>query len=137
MVDRLDQAFRFQEQALNLRAYRQQVLASNVANADTPNYKARDIDFNVQLEAAVADSKARDAGALAATSPGHLQARAGANASSATLKYRVPAQANLDGNTVEMDAERAQFIDNALHYETGLTVLGMQIRNLLSAIQGQ
>jgi flagellar basal-body rod protein FlgB len=135
MITRLDDAFRFHEVALNLRAERQQVLASNIANASTPNYKARDIDFGSALQQALAG---RGSGAvrLVATAPGHLRGDPPQGAGSSPLQYRTPAQGSIDGNTVEMDAERAQFVQNAVHMETGLTVLGMQIKQILTAIQG-
>jgi flagellar basal-body rod protein FlgB len=136
MVTKLDDAFRFQEAALNLRAWRQEVLASNIANADTPNYKARDIDFSAQLRAAVAGTREGEPAKLATTDSRHIGAAPPGSTDPAGLKYRIPYQASVDGNTVEMDQERAQFADNAVRYETSLTVLGMRIKSLLSAIQG-
>ena len=134
MVNKLDNALWFQQQTLNLRAYRQQVLAANIANADTPHYQARDLDFSSALQAAVAGRG--EAGlALARTAPGHIAIAASADPT--FLKYRQPTQASADGNTVEMDVERAQFADNSLHYEAGLTFLTHQIRTLLTALQGQ
>jgi flagellar basal-body rod protein FlgB len=138
MTSKIDDAFRFHAAALGLRAERQQLLASNIANADTPNYKARDIDFGAALTAATGGAAAAGAPAapaLARTSPRHL-AGAAAGALAPPALYRLPAQSSVDGNTVEMDAERAQFAENALHYEADLDVLGMQIKQLLSAIQG-
>ncbi|HUL93791.1 MAG TPA: flagellar basal body rod protein FlgB [Burkholderiales bacterium] len=135
MITRLDDAFRFHEVALNLRSERQQVLASNIANASTPNYKARDIDFAPALQQALAG---RGAGGvlLATTAAAHLRGDATGSPDSPSLQYRTPAQGSIDGNTVEMDAERAQFVQNSVHIETGLTVLSMQIKQMLSAIQG-
>lgn len=135
MITRLDDAFRFHEVALNLRSERQQVLASNIANASTPNYKARDIDFAPALQQALAG---RGAGGvlLATTAATHLRSDASGSPASPSLQYRTPAQGSIDGNTVEMDAERAQFVQNSVHIETGLTVLSMQIKQMLSAIQG-
>jgi len=135
MITKLDDAFRFHEVALNLRAERQQVLASNIANASTPNYKARDIDFAPALQQALAG---KDSGGmrLVSTAPGHIRAEGQGSTGSAALQYRTPAQGSVDGNTVEMDAERAQFVQNSVHMETGLTVLSMQIKQMLSAIQG-
>lgn len=133
MIDKLDDAFRFHATALGLRAERQQVLASNIANADTPQYKARDMDFAASLKAALGPD--RGAPALLRTAARHLPASALPGGAGALL-YRTPAQSSVDGNTVELDAERAQFAQNALHYETNLNVLGMQIKQLLSAIQG-
>ncbi len=139
MIGKLDQAMQFNEAALSLRGQRQQILASNMANADTPNYKARDIDFTKALQGAMSRNSA--APALATTASSHLAASgsaAGAGSSGATapLMYRTPIQASIDGNTVEMDNERNQFTDNAIRYEASLTLLSGQIKGLLAAIQG-
>jgi flagellar basal-body rod protein FlgB len=130
----LDDAFRMHSTVLGMRAYRQQVLASNIANADTPNYKARDFNFAAVLDAAVGGGASAPL-RLQTTSVRHVQGAVGAEGS-ASLQYRVPVQASVDGNTVEMDAERAHFAKNALHYEASLTLLGMEIKQMLSAIQG-
>ena len=131
-------SLRFHELALDLRARRQALLASNIANADTPNFKARDIDFRAALEGALAGRAAGGELALVRTALRHFDAAApgSAVASAASLRYRVPVQASIDGNTVEMDIERAQFARNAMHYEANLTLLGMEIRKMLAAIQG-
>jgi len=132
MVGKINSALDFQQAALGLRAQRQQILAGNIANADTPNYKARDFDFSSALKDAVAG---RTGGALGMdkTAPGHLAGTL--VASQAGLMYRTPAQASADGNTVDMDVERAQFSENAIQYEAGLTFVTHQIKMLLSAAQ--
>lgn len=136
MTSKLDSALSFQQQALGLRAYRQQVLAGNIANADTPNYKARDFDFSTALKEAQAGSGTVGGGlAMSRTSSGHLPAADGT--APARLMYRTPVQASVDGNTVEMDIERAQFSENAIQYEAGLTFITSKIKTLMSAIQGQ
>ncbi|RJF98676.1 flagellar basal body rod protein FlgB [Noviherbaspirillum saxi] len=157
MIGKLDEALRFHQTALSLRAERQQALASNIANADTPNYKARDMDFNSALSralskggpaakpAASSPSLVNGAGfqavanALTRTSAAHLGGTpSGVTASGAQLLYRQTAvQGNIDGNTVDMDVERNQFADNALRYEAGVTFVNGQIKGLLTAIQGQ
>jgi flagellar basal-body rod protein FlgB len=140
MIGKLDDYLRFNESALSLRAQRQEVLASNIANADTPNYKARDIDFSHALQGALAKSSGAG-GQLATTNPAHV-AGAGAAADGKTLAdgtpvlYRTVSQGAVDGNTVDMDTERTQFADNGLRYEAGITMINHQIRNLLAAIQG-
>lgn len=136
MIGKLDQAMQFNEAALSLRGQRQQILASNIANADTPNYKARDIDFRKALEGAM--GRGPSATPLATTAPGHLSASgtSGSSGASGALMYRTPQQASIDGNTVEMDTERNQFTDNAIRYEASLTFLSGQIKGLLAAIQG-
>ncbi len=136
MIGKLDQAMQFNEAALRLRSQRQEILSSNIANADTPNYKARDIDFSRALQGAM--SRGAAAPALATTAGTHLPAR-GASATGgldAALMYRKPLQPSIDGNTVEMDTERNQFADNAIRYEASLTFLSGQIKGLLAAIQG-
>ena len=136
MIGKLDNALLFHQSALNLRAQRQQVLASNIANADTPNYKARDIDFNQALRGALSRGAAAP-GELPKTAQAHLALSSGGGNAGAPLLYRTGQQGNIDGNTVDMDVERNQFADNALRYEAGVTLIGAQIRAMLSAIQGQ
>jgi flagellar basal-body rod protein FlgB len=133
MLNRLDEMLNFHTQALRIRDQRQQVLASNIANADTPHYKARDLDFKAALQGALQGSPAGGAG-LATTAPGHLGAKAAS--ADAGLLYRTPAQGSVDGNTVDVDAERAAFAENAIQYEFNLTRLNQQIKGLLAAIQG-
>jgi flagellar basal-body rod protein FlgB len=141
MIDRLTKTLDFNAQALLLRSERSRVLASNIANADTPNYKARDFDFRaalsqatgVQMGAAAAGAAAV---AQARTASGHLTA-GGAAGGGPTLLYRTPLQTALDANTVDMDMERAAFADNTLRYEAGLRFINGQIRTLMTAINGQ
>jgi flagellar basal-body rod protein FlgB len=137
MSNSLDDLFRFHQQALSLRSERQQVLASNIANADTPNYKARDFDFVSALREATSTA-ASSAAPLVATSSGHMHGTPSPDRSAGgfDLKYRTVQQASVDGNSVNMDAERAQFTDNAVHYQTSLTVLTHEIKMMLAAIQG-
>jgi flagellar basal-body rod protein FlgB len=137
MVGKLDEALRFHQTALSLRAQRQQQLASNIANADTPNYKARDIDFDSALKGALSRSGPAPS-TLKATAAAHIPASSThLSTGGAPLLYRTPAQGSVDGNTVDMDVERNQFADNALRYEASITLIGAQIKNLLAAIQGQ
>lgn len=101
--------------AIDLRAHRQQVLASNIANADTPNYKSRDFDFKAAMQNAVANRMGGGGVALATTSRGHIAG--GGGAGMPALQYRAETQSAVDGNTVDMDTERAQIADNAIQYE--------------------
>ena len=133
MANPIDAALSFHAKALNVRASRQELLASNIANADTPGYKARDLDFGKSLTAAIAGSSGSVN--LVRTSAGHLPATAPQGGSGAAL-YRTVVQPSIDGNTVDMDVERAQFADNAIHYEANLQFLNSQLKSLLSAIQG-
>ena len=137
MAGKLDDYMRFNETALSLRSTRQQVLASNIANADTPNYKARDIDFSSALQSALA-AGTPPAGVLASTDPAHLGGAAapGLLPDGTPLLYRNAAQGSVDGNTVDMDVERNQFADNGVRYEAGITMINAQIRGMLAAIQG-
>jgi len=134
MVSKLDQTINFNRQALGLRAYRQQVLAANIANSDTPNFKARDIDFNAALQNALAGKGQSDLG-MSTTSPRHIAATS--SAGPASLMYRTVNQPSADGNTVDMDIERAKFAENAVQYEASLQFIGGQFKTMLSAIQGQ
>ena len=133
MAVRVDDYLSFQKAALDLRAQRQQVLAANIANADTPNYKARDFDFSSALQDAVAGRNGADIG-LDTTSAGHLPGQT-SGGSPARLLYRTPAQAAIDGNTVEMDVERSAFAENAIQYEAGITFISHHLKTLLSAVQ--
>ncbi len=122
-----------QGRTLELLARRQQVLAANIANADTPGYQARDIDFASAL--AQARSGSGDAGTTTVTRAGHMASAS--TAAGASLKWRTPDQASLDGNTVDLDRERANFADNALRYEATLRFINGHVKTMLSAITGQ
>ena len=134
MINRLADTLNFQSEALQLRSERQRLIASNIANADTPGYVARDMDFASALREATGQQKT--AGQMAATVAGHLQPLAGARAE-ANLRYATPSQTNLDRNTVDMDRERANFADNAVKYEATLRFLNGSVRTMLEAIKGQ
>ncbi|MBP2170939.1 flagellar basal-body rod protein FlgB [Erwinia toletana] len=137
MLDKLDAALNFGTEALNLRAQRQEILASNIANADTPGYQARDIDFSSELKRAVEQGRAQGSGlSLALTSARHIPV-SNAQAPDLDLMYRVPDQPAMDGNTVDMDRERTQFADNSLKYQTDLTLISSQIKGMMSVLQGQ
>lgn len=128
-----DNSIRFHQDALNLRASRQQLLASNIANADTPGYKARDIDFGQALSAA-ASARPSD-GVLMRTSARHL-GTVERTAGGAPLLYRSAMQPSIDGNTVDLNVERAQFAENAVRYEANLMFISHQVKAMLAAIQG-
>ena len=134
MLNRLSSSIDFHGQALGLRAERQRLIASNIANADTPGYVARDMDFASALREAT--GQAATAGQLNATAAGHLQPLAGARAD-ANLRYATPSQTNLDRNTVDMDRERASFADNSVKYEATLRFINGSVRTMLEAIKGQ
>ncbi len=134
MVSKLDQLLNFHQTALNLRTQRQQILAGNIANADVPQFKARDIDFSKALQGALSKNGGAPA-ELTTTSSRHLSP-AVTDSSNRDLQYRLPHQDSIDGNTVDMDVERAQFADNSLHVEANLMFLNSQIKAMLAAIQG-
>jgi flagellar basal-body rod protein FlgB len=135
---KLDNYLSFNETALSLRSARQTVLASNIANADTPNYKARDIDFSSALKSALDKNNPNAQQTLNTTAARHypnpLQ-DAGTLADGTPLLYRGVVQGAVDGNTVDMDVERNQFADNAIRYEAGITAINGQIKSMLAALQ--
>ena len=118
------------ELALRLRAQRNEVLSSNIANADTPNYKARDLDFQAALQMARGESLS-----LRRTSDLHMSSWQ-SDGRSGDVKYRIPMQPTLDGNTVETDVEQAAFAENAVQYRASLAFLNGTIRTLKFAIRG-
>lgn len=134
MVNKLDEALRFHQAALNLRSARQELLASNVANADTPGYKARDVDFAGALRNAMAG--AAEELPVVRTSEAHLAGSTGESIMGAPVMYRRPLQPSADGNTVDMDVERTRFADNALRYEASVMFVSSKLKGILSAIQG-
>lgn len=171
MLNKLDNALSFHQNALRVRAQRQELIAANIANADTPQFKARDIDFNAAMQQALSgvtsqSSNVAGNGSLVKTNVLHMSGGApnsslninafvnlgagsnqGAGANIGVLvspnalgvepQYRQIAQGNVDANTVDMDVERNQFVDNAVRYEASLTMLNGQLKKILAAIQGQ
>ncbi len=151
MLDRLSSQFDFHGEALKLRSERQRVIASNIANADTPGYLSRDMNFKAALANATKGSPGATqlasvamSGTLAATSAAHISVptvsinNAGGNgAGPVPLMYRQPVQGSMDGNTVDMDMERANFADNSVRYEASLRFLNGQIKTMNLAVTGQ
>ena len=123
-------AFGIHESGLALRGRRAEVLANNIANADTPGYQARDLDFRQLL----ADEGSKYT-QLRATHSAHLES--GALAGEAGLMYRTPLQPSIDGNTVDMQIEQAEYMKNALQFQASLTFLNGKVRGLMSAIRGE
>ncbi len=132
MLDRFDSELGFTQKALNLRTYRQELLASNIANADTPHYKARDIEFKSALDNAMSGRIDGPLG-LTRTSGQHI-AGADASAFSGSVKFRSEYQSAVDGNTVNMDIERSAFAENAVHVEALLTFLRTNFRDMQTAL---
>ena len=136
MLNRLNSSLDFQGQALSLRAERQRLIASNIANADTPGYVARDINFAQALMEAT--GSATSTPALRTTRAEHFAGTSGTGArSEAGLLYATPSQTNLDRNTVDMDRERANFADNSVKFEATLRFINSSARTMLDAIRGQ
>ncbi len=133
MTDRIDALLQVKRAALNARAYRQELLASNIANADTPHYKARDVDFKGALENAMAGRASAGSG-MTTTSPRHMKGDS-SQVGGANVKYRTEFQPNVDGNTVNMDVERAAFAENAVQMEAMLAFIRSDLTTLQSAMQ--
>ena len=138
MLNNLTSSIDFQGQALTLRAERQRLIASNIANADTPGYVARDINFAQALRDATGAPALRVGmvGPLDTPRAGHL-AGSGASPGSANLLYATASQTSLDNNTVDMDRERASFADNAVKFEATLRFINGSVGTMLAAIKGQ
>ena len=143
MINKLDAALSFHQTALRVRNQRQELLASNIANADTPQYKARDIDFKSAMQAALqpnagSGTAQQPAGLLQQTNGAHMNGSAGNGyTGSSDVLFRSVLQGSVDGNTVDMDVERNAYVDNGIRYEASLTMMSGQIKKMLSAITGQ
>jgi flagellar basal-body rod protein FlgB len=127
-----DNVFGIHERALLLHGQRVSILANNLANADTPNFKARDIDFAAVLSGAAGETSLP----VATTDGAHFSISNG-EVPDGELMYRNPYQAALDGNTVEMPVEQAAFSENNVRYQASLTFINNQISMLQFAIAGQ
>ena len=133
---KLDQYIGVHAAALDVRARRTEVIANNLANADTPGFKARDLDFRTALARAAGDKTAGGVH-LSTTQAGHIGGAASADATAnPDLKYRTPLAPALDGNTVDAQLEQAAFAENAVRYQATLTFLNSKFRGLLTAILG-
>jgi len=136
MAISFNNALGIHEQALYLRSHRAEVLANNLANVDTPNFKARDVDFSSLLDSA----KGQTLGAVTADKPLRTNERhlsLDSDDGEGDLLYKVPSQPSIDGNTVEEHQEMAQFAKNAMNYEASLSFLNTRFKGLQMAIQGQ
>jgi flagellar basal-body rod protein FlgB len=127
MINRLTDSLEFHTQALSLRAERQRLIASNIANADTPGFQARDFDFAAALRAASGNNAVGEGIAQGVMA-------SGGNASP-VLRYAVPTQTNLDNNSVDMDRERSAFVDNSVKYESTLRFINSSVRTTLDAMK--
>lgn len=134
MIDRLNSDFKFMQTAMAVRQQRMELLSTNIANADTPNYKARDFDFKTALAGALSAGGVLPDTSLALTSERHIPAKA-SGPSHFQPQYRIPYQASMDGNTVEMDTERTAFADNTMHQQATIGFMSARIKGLMTALQ--
>jgi flagellar basal-body rod protein FlgB len=125
----LNSYFGLHAKALQLREQRSAVIASNLANVDTPNYKAKDLDFKTILKQANGNSIK-----MSGDNPNHLNAQ---DSAFATMKFRVTDQISLDGNTVDKDIETTQFAANSVAYQASLTFLTSKIKTVMTALRGE
>jgi len=125
-----DSALGIHTQALSLRSRSAEMLASNIANADTPGFKARDIDFKSVLEAAGSQNTS-----LRTTHANHISTNS--SVKNAEALYRVPNQASLDGNTVDSQLEKGAFAENALRYQASLSFVDGKLKGIMSALRGE
>ncbi|MFJ4145710.1 flagellar basal body rod protein FlgB [Pseudomonas sp. NPDC089734] len=130
-----DKALGIHEKALNFRAQRAEVLANNISNADTPNFKARDLDFSSVL-AAESEKAQNGRISLATTNSHHIEAE-GMSSGDGTLMYRTPSQPSLDQNTVDSQVEQASYTDNAMGFQASFTLLNSKFKGLVSALRGE
>ena len=128
-----ERAFSIHDDAMLLRGRRSSVLAANIANTDTPHYKARDFDFNAMLRGAQQNSANRLS--MATSHSNHISPDSGTG--SQGLQYRNPLHASLDGNTVDSHVEQAKFSENALMYQASFNFLNGKIQGLMQAIKGE
>ena len=126
-----DSALGIHDKALNVRARRAEMLASNIANAETPGYKAKDIDFR----AALSQAAEAQASKLKTTHTNHIST--GTSGVAVETMYRIPNQPALDGNTVDAQLEKSAFADNALRYQASLNFVDSKLRGLLRAFKGE
>ena len=135
MLEQMTARLDFHSQSLLLRSQRQQVLASNIANADTPGFVARDFDFTAALQKAA--GSATTAASPALTDAGHMRLGGRGAGGTTSMAYAVQTQPSQDGNSVDLDRERANFVDNSIRYESTLRFINGNVKTMLSAITGQ
>lgn len=134
MAISIDKHFGVHQYAMQLRAERSSILANNIANADTPGYQARDMDFGQMLKARMGEPS--DVVPLNRSATGHAQGLLEPDAING-MKYRNPAQPSIDGNTVDVDKERSEFARNTMEYQAAFEFLNGKIKSLLTAIKGE
>jgi flagellar basal-body rod protein FlgB len=130
----LDNVFGIHQQGLLVRAKRAELIAGNMANADTPNYRARDIDFKQILNDINNDSHSNS---LTTTNDAHINPGFNIGSTSAEIMYRIPMQPSIDGNTVDTQLEKANFSENSVQYSVSAQFLTGKIKGILSALRGE
>ena len=134
-MNTLDNYFGLNAQSMLVRSKRAEILASNIINADTPNYKAKDIDFNEVLNANIVKTSNKPV-SINTTHSAHIDTDNGNNFSLQT-KFRVPEHASLDGNTVDAHVEKSRFAENSVRYQISLSMLNNKIQGLISTLRGE
>ena len=129
MTDSIKQQFEVYSNALRIRNRKNEILASNIANAATPNFKARDMDFEVEL------ARALSVGPMKTSNNDHITL-ASKNLPG-KVQYRKPLHPSMDGNTVELAVEQTEFAENAMRYQTTLNFINSKLSGLVSAIRGE
>ena len=132
MAISFDKVTGFHEDALKVRTQRAELLANNIANADTPGYKARDVDFQAILQARLGQQKTLQ---VAKTNQQHMSVDD--NAASGKLMYRNPTQPAIDGNTVDTQSEIVQYTKNAMDFQSSFLLLNSRFKSLTTAIKGE
>ena len=130
-----DRALGIHEEALGFRAQRAEVLSNNIANADTPNYRARDLDFAAVL-AEQSDKSSRKQVGLNRTDSQHIAA-AGIELADPALRFRTPFHPSIDQNTVDMQQEQANYTENAVQFQASFTLLNSKFKGLVNALRGE
>lgn len=130
----LNEVFGIHQQGMLVRAKRAELIAGNMANADTPNYRARDIDFKQVLSDAKHDSGTVT---MKTTDHAHINPDINIGGTSAEIMYRVPMQPSVDGNTVDTQLEKAKFAENAIQYEASVRFLSGKIKAIMTALRGE
>ena len=135
MTDIIDNYLGTHARALTVRSQRASLLANNMANADTPNYKAQDINFRETLKQQMVN--AGSGSKMNMTHSNHIPLSSGLGSTNPVIQFRVPNQASLDGNTVDTDIENGQFSDNAVRYQASLHFLNKRITGLIGVLRGE
>jgi len=131
-----DKALGIHEKALGFRAQRAEVLANNIANADTPHYKARDLEFSSVLAAQAAKNQQGGFGGVNLTNERHIAAE-GMEIADPALRFRTPHHASLDQNTVDLQIEQSTYAENAIDFQASFTLLNSKFKGLMSALRGE